>query len=364
MTPETLLAVDKEDAGERFEAIPDAVLFPIERIIPQRNQPRSELENEKLKSIAASIKAGAGKRVAGTGLIHPLLVRWETGAFLADGTPKPGARVEIVAGETRYHAGKMAELSHLPVIITDLNSDDAYEDALSENILRGDLSPSEEGRAFQYLKNKWKVTTDELTLRLYNDPSRKGYVSSRLEMMRLNPIVRELVDRRLDTITAARRIQTIKSEEVQREMVDFMLNGGNFAELNKRIQMLKGQVNTGQTSSQKKEEAQSRQKLKDAFPSAPAAPSSNTPAPPSSENSEASPSSDSRVYGTPRAKGIKTAPGVHVGDALDSLGAQMEGLARALAPANLPRATRKKYAPKMERLAKAFAQIQFDLDPQ
>lgn len=244
-----------------LEAIPDAFLFPIERVDRQQNQPRQEFDEAKIAAIAASIKKGMGRRVGGSGLIQPLLVRWAPGAVLEDGTISDSARVEIVAGETRYHAALRAGLEKIPLIVTDMNSEEAYEDAITENILRGDLTAEDEGRAFQYLKNRYDLSALGLAKRLYDDASREGYIQSRLDMLRLSPIVRPLIGRRSDTITAARRIQSIANEETQRELVQFMLAGGTFKELNQKIQKIKG-ITPGD-----KDDRQNRRLLAEAFPS-------------------------------------------------------------------------------------------------
>ncbi len=350
--------------AEPIQSLPDAFLFPIERIKPNPNQPRQDWDETQIIRIAKGIQSlrAKGRGAGGTGILQPLLVRWESGAFDENGVLKFAGCVIIIAGETRWRAAREAGLDVVPVVVTDQDSESAYEDALIENILRGDLSPANEGQAFQFLMNLHKVSALGLALRLYHDPSREGYIQNRLDMTRLNEIVRPLISDNPKSMSAARRIQSVNNEDKQRELVQMAMAGATFKEINAEVQKFKGIVVTGQTSAQKKEESDATRKLQEAFPT-----NSPTHAPSSSpsQNEGTNGGNDSgQVYGTPRAKGITTAPSIHVGDSLDSLGAQMEHLARALAPANLPRATRKKYAPKVERLAKAFAQIQFDLDPQ
>ncbi len=336
---------------EELEPISDAFLFPIERIVPQIDQPRSTIKEESIDNIATSIRNGLGKRVAGTGLIHPLLVRWVAGAIQSNGQPKKNARVEIVAGETRYWACKKVGLTHVPVIISDQDSEEAYEDALIENILRGDLPPEKEGQGFLHLKNKLGLTTEKLAVRLYGDISRVGYINNRLDMTRLNPIVQQLVSKREDSMTAARRIQTLKNESTQKELVDYMISGGTFKELDKKIKEIKGQVDTGQTPAQKREENEMQQKLRSAFPVAAAQHDADK------TNSQSSDAPSETGDNSPSPK-VNALPRIDVSAALQSIEAQLETVADVLAPIALPPAKRAEYRQQIERLRAGIEKVE------
>lgn len=350
------------ETAPKLEAIPDAVMFPLGRIVAQKHQPRADFDQANINSIAASVKAGAGKRVGGSGLISPLLVRWEAGAIQEDGTPRPDARVEIVAGETRYLACKQIGLEFVPVIITDMNSDEAYEDAVTENILRGDLSPKDEGRAFLFLMNKHGWSPRRLAIEKYHDESREGYIRNRVEMQGLNAIVSRLVDKRPDTITAARRIQSVRDENTQRELVDFMLEGGTFAALDKKIKKIKGIVPTT------KEERDNEKSLKEEFGKASTSSSDkNATSEVASENKDAASDADGRddggsdeaqVYGSAPAPGVKTLPRIDASESLQSIENQLISLADALTPVELSPALRAKTRQHIERVRIALDAIE------
>lgn len=368
------LTIDPKSEAPTFtalESIPDAVLFPIERIDPQKDQPRTEFDQTIVEAIAKSIKDGAGKRVAGTGIIQPLLVRWKPGAFDAQGNIKPDARVEIVAGETRYWASLTAGLEKLPVIITDMTSEEAYEDAVVENLLRGDLSDKDEGRLFLHLMNKHKVSCLGLAKRLYNDRSREGYIQSRVDLQRLNDIVRPMIDKRPDTMTAARRIQTIKNEDTQRELVEFMLGGGTFPELNEKIREIKGIVPSN------KDDTESRKAMKKAFPDAAKTGSDSNQNDSEEADAEGTDGSEEnqgdqsqngqhQSHSTDEAATDTTTTGknsrvmsrVNVGEALDRINFEMANLTDALEPVVLPLSTRRSYAEKIVEMANHYAKIQ------
>ena len=253
---------------EDIQSLPDALLMPKTRIKANPLQPRQEWDVAKIKQIAENIKTlrAQGRGAGGTGILQPILVRWEPGAFNADGSLKPDACAIIIAGETRWRAAMMVEdLDGLPVIVTDQDSEAAYEDSVTENILRGDLTPVDEGRVFQYLKNKHNISSRTLAVRLYSDVGRHGYIENRLDMLKLSDIVRPLIDQRADSLTAARRIQTLKNEDQQRELVEFMLNGGGtFKTLNARIQKIKGLPDSEEKEAQKRDR-ENREALEKAF---------------------------------------------------------------------------------------------------
>lgn len=225
-------------------AIPDAVLVPLTRIKPTADQPRSEMDLDRVRALARDIaeKRAQGRGAGGTGILHPLLVRWEPGAIQEDGTPRPDASVLITAGETRYHAAKLAGLTEAPVVIVDQNEDSAYEDALTENLLRKDLSEEDEGRALLYLKNKHKLSFTDLAKFVYRDEKYRGYVQNRIDALKLSPEVQTLVGRGKISMTNARRIQTVKDPDRRRELVDLALAGATSKTIEARIRKFKGQA--------------------------------------------------------------------------------------------------------------------------
>lgn len=124
-----------EDAGK-------AVTLPIGEIEPNRDQPRKAFDDAALAELSASI--------AQHGVLQPLLVR-----------PMSGGGYQIVAGERRYRASRMAGLTELPAVIRELSDKEAAQLALIENLQREDLNPMEEALGFQKLMEGYGLTQEE-----------------------------------------------------------------------------------------------------------------------------------------------------------------------------------------------------------
>lgn len=119
-----------------------AVKLKLNEIEPNRNQPRKNFDDEALSELAASIEKH--------GVIQPLLVR-----------PLPGGTYQLVAGERRWRASRMAGLSEVPVVIRELSDEDASALALIENLQREDLDPIEEAEGYRYLMDTYSITQEE-----------------------------------------------------------------------------------------------------------------------------------------------------------------------------------------------------------
>lgn len=122
---------------------PDMVV-PIERIVPNPDQPRRDFTPEQLEELANSIKE--------KGVIQPLIVR------------KKGAnQFEIVAGERRWRASQMAQLHELPIVVREYDDTEVLEIAIIENIQRADLNPVEEAMGYRQLMEKFGHTQEKLS---------------------------------------------------------------------------------------------------------------------------------------------------------------------------------------------------------
>lgn len=118
------------------------VTLPIEEIIPNRDQPRKQFDDEALADLSASI--------AQHGVLQPLLVR-----------PMPDGSYQLVAGERRWRASRMAGLTEVPVVVRDMNEQEAAELALIENLQREDLNPMEEALGYQTLMESYGMTQEQ-----------------------------------------------------------------------------------------------------------------------------------------------------------------------------------------------------------
>lgn len=176
---------DAETAGMR----PDSTL-PIDRIKPNKDQPRKTFKPEELDELADSIRQN--------GILQPLLVR------------KRDSFYEIVAGERRYQAAKAVGLEEVPVIIRDISDEDVFKLALIENLQRSDLTPLEEARGYRQLIKEKGLTQEELARALSKS---RSAITNTLRLLDLPDEVQKLVEDGNLTAGHARAILAVPSEE-------------------------------------------------------------------------------------------------------------------------------------------------------
>ncbi len=136
----------KESADHHEEKDGSPVLIKVSQIEPNREQPRKQFDEESLAELADSMKQ--------YGVLQPLLVR------------KKDDYYEIIAGERRWRAAKMAKLKEVPVIIKEYTPREIMEISLIENIQREDLNPIEEASAYQRLIDEFHLTHEEIAGRV------------------------------------------------------------------------------------------------------------------------------------------------------------------------------------------------------
>ena len=144
------MAVRKGGLGKGLDALfidnttdNGAVTLRISEIEPNRSQPRKEFDESALADLADSIREH--------GVIQPLLVR-----------PLPTGGYQLVAGERRWRASRMAGLGEVPVVIRELSDHEAMELALIENLQRQDLNPMEEALGYRSLMEEYQMTQEEV----------------------------------------------------------------------------------------------------------------------------------------------------------------------------------------------------------
>ena len=169
--------------------------LPIYKVEPNPDQPRKEFDPEELENLAESIRVH--------GLIQPLTVR-----------EMPTGYYQIIAGERRWRAARLAKLSEVPVVVIDADDRKAMELALIENLQRQDLNPVEEALGYKTLMEDYGLTQEEAADRVGKS---RPAVTNALRLLGLNPEVLELV--RTGSLTAghARAIAGLKSEKKQLE---------------------------------------------------------------------------------------------------------------------------------------------------
>lgn len=166
MIPQRLTETDS--SGE--ENVSRETLIPIHEIEPNKSQPRKKFNEDSLQELAESIKQ--------FGVIQPLIVQ------------KKDKFYEIIAGERRWRASRLAGLKEVPVIIKDYSPQEIVEIALIENIQREDLNPIEEAQAYQRLIKEFKLKQDELAVRV--SKSRTAITNS-LRLLKLDERVQQML---------------------------------------------------------------------------------------------------------------------------------------------------------------------------
>ncbi|MEO0751121.1 MAG: ParB/RepB/Spo0J family partition protein [Pseudomonadota bacterium] len=146
-------------------------MIPIEKIVPNPDQPRRHFDKDALEDLAASI--------AEKGVIQPLIVR-----------RKEGDTYEIVAGERRWRASQKSKLHEVPAIVRDFSDTEILEVAIIENIQRADLNPLEEAQAFRQLMEKFGHTQDELSKSLGKS---RSHIANSVRLLTLPSDVQDLV---------------------------------------------------------------------------------------------------------------------------------------------------------------------------
>ena len=170
---------------------------PIEDIIPNRFQPRLAFDDASLADLAASIKQH--------GIIQPLVLR------------RKNDKYEIVAGERRYKAARMAGLVSVPAIISNLSDAASAEVAIVENVQRKDLSAIEEARSYQTLLEKGYMTQEELAKKMGLSQSA---ISNKLRLLTLDDSVQQAVIKEQISERHARSLLKIKDHEMQKVLLN------------------------------------------------------------------------------------------------------------------------------------------------
>ncbi len=150
----------------------DRNLLPLEMLSPGNFQPRRLFTEENLHNLVESIVKN--------GVILPVIVR----------PAEKAGHYEIIAGERRWRASKIAGLTSIPVIIRELTDKEALEFALIENIQRQDLTPLEEADGYQRLINEFSYTQENLATRLGKS---RSHIANLLRLLGLPPSVKELL---------------------------------------------------------------------------------------------------------------------------------------------------------------------------
>ena len=172
-------------------------------------QPRREIHREPLEELAASIKAN--------GLIQPIVVR-----PLAAAIPG-GARYEIVAGERRWQAAKLAGLTDIPTIVRELSDRQAVAVALIENIQREELTAAEEARGLKRLSVEFSLTHQELAETVGRS---RATVTNLIRLLDLPESVVALIDSKAISMGHARALLGLEDEAARERLAQLVVSRG------------------------------------------------------------------------------------------------------------------------------------------
>ncbi len=170
----------------------------LDQIVSSPLQPRRHFDSGRLQELAQAIRS--------QGVIEPLVVR---PAPSVDGA---AARYELVAGERRWRAARIAGLSVVPIVVRELDDHAALEMSLVENLMREDLNPVDEAHGFERLARSFGMSHDQVAARIGKS---RPYVSNAIRLLDLPPAVLEMIERGELSAGQARPLLAIASAEAQ-----------------------------------------------------------------------------------------------------------------------------------------------------
>ena len=181
------------DLTEEPESTGGLKTLPLHKIEPNPNQPRRDFDDEELEALAESIRQH--------GIIQPLTVR-----------EMPNGYYQIIAGERRWRAAKMAGLKEVPVVVKEFTDQEIVEISLIENIQREDLNPIEEAMAYKRLMEEFHLKQDEIADRVAKS---RTAVTNSMRLLKLSSKVQEMVIADMISAGHARALLGISDEALQ-----------------------------------------------------------------------------------------------------------------------------------------------------
>ena len=189
------------EADAETSAMKSDSVLPISKVKPNKDQPRKMFDETELEELSDSIKQN--------GILQPLLVR------------KKGTYYEIVAGERRYQAAKLAGLDEVPVVIKDISDEDVFKLALIENLQRSNLTPLEEARGYRQLLDEKDLTQEQLSKILSKS---RSAITNTLRLMDLPVEVQDLLEAGRITAGHARAILAVPTDEGRIRLAEKVVN--------------------------------------------------------------------------------------------------------------------------------------------
>lgn len=207
---------EKELDGNLIENV------PLSKISPREDQPRKEFETPQLKELAKSIEIH--------GIIQPIVLR------------KSGDNFQIIAGERRFRASKMAGKKEIPSIIMEIDDEKAAKFALVENIQREDLNPIEEANGYKGLMEEFDLRQEELAEAIGKS---RTYITNTLRLLNLEKPIIDYISSGKISPGHGKALLGVKDKKQQLELAENIISQGfNVRETEKRVKETKKQGKT------------------------------------------------------------------------------------------------------------------------
>ena len=186
-----------EQKNEESQNSSGEILVKINQVEPNREQPRKEFDEDSLMELADSIKQ--------FGILQPLVVQKRKDYY------------EIIAGERRWRAAKIAGIKEVPIIIRDYTDQEIVEISLIENIQRENLNPIEEAMAYKRLLEEFHLKQDEVAERVSKS---RTAVTNSMRLLKLSPRVQQMIVDDMISTGHARALLAIDDEEQQYQLAN------------------------------------------------------------------------------------------------------------------------------------------------
>ncbi|WP_314939573.1 ParB/RepB/Spo0J family partition protein [Parvimonas micra] len=185
---------------EDFITDENLLTVDLDKLKAREDQPRKNFDDDSLEELATSIKAD--------GVIQPIVVR------------KVGDKYEIIAGERRFRASKLAGLEKVPIVVKNVSDRKARELALVENIQREDLNPIEEAISLKTLMEEYKLTQQELSDIVGKS---RSYIANNLRLLNLSDYIKDYLIRGELSPSQGRTLLSLETEEERKKYLDKLL---------------------------------------------------------------------------------------------------------------------------------------------
>lgn len=223
----------KAETAQKENEKGQELLIKIGLIEPNKEQPRKDFNEEQLKELAESIK--------NYGILQPLLVQ------------KKGSFYELIAGERRWRAAKLAGIKEVPVVLREYSKQQAMEIALIENVQRADLNPIEEAQAYQQLVKEFQLTQEEIAARVSKN---RATITNAMRLLKLDDQIQDMLIQGLITSGHARALLSLSDTALQLKAAKQILEGGlSVRETEKLVKRLLKEAASDGEKKEKKDDA-------------------------------------------------------------------------------------------------------------